>query len=173
MPDKSRAFGSRIEVGLSNMQEDVKMGIPPDQYLHECADRLSIAYALDLFIGNKDRHFGNFLFRRNSLGSRTIMPIDYSHAWWIEGWPPVDITQSASATRNHLDIVRAIGLWRSAHALMALGTLSQIRKETIDAWLQTAPNEWVDNAQCEAMLNWWGSSAMQARVSECVKYCQL
>lgn len=61
---------------------------------------------------------------------------------------------------------------RQLKYFMALGTLSQIRKETIDAWLQAAPIEWVDNAQREAMLSWWGSSAMQARVSECVKYCQ-
>jgi len=172
MPDGSRAFGSRIEVGLSNMQDDVKAGTPPDQYLADCADRLSIAYALDLFIANADRHFGNFLFRCNSLNQRTIMPIDYSHAWWVAGWPPADLTAAHSATTNHLKIVRALGLWRAPQALMALGTLSQISPSTLGVWLDAMPEVWLADDQKSRLLTWWGNDHFHAHVSKCVQYCQ-
>jgi hypothetical protein len=172
MPDGSRAFGSRIEVGLSNMQDDVKSGTPPEEFLVECADRLSIAYALDIFIANTDRHFGNFLFRRNSLNQRTLMPIDYSNAWWVSGWPPADLTASHSTTSIHLEIVRGMGLWRTSHALMALGTLSQIPHHTLRGWLDAMPKAWFSEVQKASFLTWWGGSEFHAHVSKCVKYCQ-
>lgn len=172
LPDGSRAFGSRIQTGLTHMEEVVRNGAAPDVFLADCADRISIAYALDIFTANIDRHFGNFLFGMNSLNQRTAMPIDYSHAWLVGGWPLHDITLKSNPTTLHMSIIRGLGLWRAPQALMALGSLSQIKSETVAHWLSVMPAEWCAAPQNEAIVTWWGGEDFHARVSKCVQYCQ-
>ncbi len=171
MPDGSRAFGSRIESGLADLQkEQQQSGSPPN--LEACAGKLSAAYAMDLFIGNEDRHFGNFLFKRNSLNRLCFMPIDYSHAWWVRGWPLANITGKSCATTVHIQILQALGFWRTPDALFALGTLSQLSQETIARWLNEMPQDWLSGRDRDTLVTWWSSEEMHARVSKCVLYCK-
>lgn len=172
MHDGTRAFGSRLQPGLSNMEAEIKAGTNVVTYLSDCADRLSIIFAMDLFVANIDRHFGNFLFGVNSLGQRTVMPIDYSHAWWVGGWPLPDITNHTNATTNSVTIVRAMGLWRSPAALIALGSLSQIKPASIRSWLDQMPPSWLEESDKVALVTWWGSEDFHARVSKCISHCQ-
>lgn len=171
LPDGSRAFGSRIQPGLRHMEEEVRSGISPEVFLADCADRLSMAYALDVFIANIDRHFGNFLFGTNSLNKRTAMSIDYSHALLVGGWPLRDIIGKNNPTTLHMKILRGMGLWRSPQALMALGTLSQVKRDHIARWLLDMPPSWLEKAKGEAFVTWWGNEDFHARVSKCVQYC--
>lgn len=172
MHNDSRAFGSRIQPGLSHMQSEIDNGVGVVDYLAGCADRLSIIYAMDLFVANIDRHFGNFLFGVNSLGQRTVMPIDYSHAWWVGGWPLKDITAHNNATTNSIAIVRAMDLWRAPAALLALGSLSQIKAVTVRKWLDLMPPSWLNESDKIALVTWWGSEDFHARVSKCISHCQ-
>ncbi|MBO9680926.1 MAG: hypothetical protein J7556_22090 [Acidovorax sp.] len=172
MPDGGRAFGSRIQPGLVNMEEAVRDGIPPETFLRDCADRMSIAYALDLFVANIDRHFGNFLYSVNSLNQRTAMPIDYSHAWWVGGWPLPEIHNKSNPTTTHMNILRGMGLWRAPQALMALGTISQIRPNTVSGWLTQMPANWLSEENKGKLVTWWGTEEFHARVSKCVTHCQ-
>ncbi|MCR8961172.1 hypothetical protein M0765_026610 [Variovorax sp. S2] len=172
MPDGTRAFGSRIQPGLTRMEEAIQSGVRPEDFLADCADRLSVAYALDVFIANIDRHFGNFLFGTNSLNKRTAMPIDYSHALLVGGWPLRDIIGKHNATTLHMAILRLMNLWRSPQALMALGTLSQVKKDQVGQWLLGMPPSWLHPEKIEAIVTWWGGEDFHARVSKCVQYCQ-
>lgn len=172
LPDGSRAFGSRLETGLAHMADYIKQGISPEKFLSDCAGRLSVAYAMDLFAANIDRHFGNFLFGTNSFGLRTVMPIDYSHAWLVGGWPIKDIHDKANATTNHMEIVRGMGLWRAPEALMALGTISQIRSPSVASWLQQMPSSWMSQVEQDTVVTWWGGEDFHGRVSKCVQACQ-
>ena len=172
LPDGSRAFGSRIEAGLALMEEIIKDGTPPGRFLDSCAGRISVAYAMDLFVANIDRHFGNFLFGTNSVGARTVMPIDYSHAWTVGGWPIRDIHEKSNPTTVHLSILRALGLWRAPEALIALGTLSQVRQSSVQHWLEQMPEEWATESERATVVTWWGSEDFHARVSKCVQSCQ-
>lgn len=172
MPDGSRAFGSRIQPGLVDMHDAVRDGTPPEVFMADCADRMSIAYALDLFVANIDRHFGNFLYSVNSLSQRTAMPIDYSHAWWVGGWPLHDIHHKTNPTTIHMDIMRGMGMWRAPQALMALGTISQIRTTALESWLEQMPAQWLSEANKATLVTWWGGDEFHSRVSKCVTSCQ-
>lgn len=170
MPDGARVLGSRIEAGLTDLQKK-----PQDEVIHAlaaCAGRLSAAYSMDLFLANEDRHFGNFLFRPNSLGALACMPIDYSRAWWVCGWPPPNLALQACATTNHMAILRAVALWRAPEALLALGSISQIKPATVSSWLDDMPDQWLDAAMRNTLLQWWESPAFQLRLSQCVAYCK-
>jgi hypothetical protein len=171
MPDGTKAFGSRIHSGMTLMKDAVQ-GIDPAEYLASCADRLCVAYAMDLFVANIDRHFGNFLFGTNSLEQRTVMPIDYGHAWRVGGWPLRDILQKSNPTTNHIVILRGMLLWRVPAALNALGTISQIPHETIDRWLSDMPDSWLTHEQKSETVGWWGSEDFHGRVSTCVHHCK-
>lgn len=171
MHDGSRAFGSRIETGLSLMKDAIA-GTDPADYLASCADRMCVAYAMDLFVANIDRHFGNFLFGTNGLGLRTVMPIDYGHAWRVGGWPLKDIINKSCPTTNHIEILRGMGLWRPSSALTALGTISQIPADRIELWLSDVPSSWLASAQRAETIEWWSGDDFHSRVSKCVKHCK-
>lgn len=172
MPDGSRVFGSRIESGLARMEKLVREGTAPEMFLAACADRLSVVYAIDLFVANIDRHFGNFLFGENSLGQRTVMPIDFGHALLVGGWPLPSILEKPNPTTTHLKILRHMDLFRAPAALMALGTLSQINAVTVERWFDQVPVQWIQTQQKNALIDWWNSDDFNARVSKCVEYCQ-
>jgi hypothetical protein len=172
MPDGSHAFGSRLQKDMQHMQDYIAKGQSPEDFLKNCDDRMSVIYAMDLFIANIDRHFGNFLFGTNSMGQLTVMPIDYSHAWWVGGWPLRDITSHANITNNNINILRALGLWHSAPALMALASLSQVRANTVQGWLNQMPPSWLSEADKNTLVTWWGTEEFHARVSKCISHCQ-
>lgn len=170
--DGKKYLGSRIEQGLHEMS--VK---PLEQVIQElkgCAGTMSAAYAMDLFLANDDRHFGNFLFRPNSYGQMACMPIDYSRAWWVRGWPPRDLTDPKlpSTTTNHVNIMRAVGLWRPADALVTLSKISQIKPDAAKLWMKAMPAEWIGQSETDTLLKWWGSTDFHGHLSKCIEYCK-
>jgi hypothetical protein len=168
--DGAPVFGSRIEAGL------VELSVLPHaeviQRIASCAGRMSACYALDLLLGNEDRHFGNFLFRQRADGTLACIVIDWSRAWWVRGWPPQQIAGCACATTNHIGILRSLGLWSPAEALLTLGKASAIAMPTITRWLDDMPLQWLPSAERATLLAWWGSNAFHARVADCVAHCR-
>lgn len=168
--DGALVFGSRIEAGLTDLATEPQANVPAR--IASCAGRMSGAYALDLFMGNNDRHFGNFLYRAQSDGRLAAMVIDWSRAWWVGGWPPQDLTTAASATSNHVHILRALKLWSPTDALLTLGTVSSVPVSAVKDWLDKMPASWLTPADRGTLLAWWGSPAFQSRISACVSYCR-
>jgi hypothetical protein len=168
--DGAPVFGSRIEAGL------VELSTFPQpeaiQRIAACAGRMSACYALDLLLGNDDRHFGNFLFRKRSDGALACIVIDWSRAWWVRGWPPQQIGGRACATTTHMGILRSLGLWSVPEALLTLGTVSAIAVPTINRWLDDMPLQWLPSAERATLSTWWGSDAFHARINDCVAHCR-
>lgn len=171
MPDGSRALGSRLESGLLSLEDTIRNGADQVSILRPCIRQLSACYALDLFLGNTDRHFGNFLFRKNSLGDLSLMPIDYDHAWLCNGWPPTDITSLPCKTTTHLKMLPPMGLWSSAEAIMALSRIDQLSADRINTWMDDCPEEWVTPEVRDNIVTWWGQSDFHDRVTKCVNAC--
>ena len=80
-------FGSRWEGGVTAMAD-----LTPDQQfwcLSDNAETFSACLALDLLLGNADRHFGNYLFRQNRQQRFGVLAMDFSRAMATQGWPRV------------------------------------------------------------------------------------
>lgn len=168
--DGALVFGSRHEGGLVDLK-----ALTPDQQLEElshCAGRMSACFALDLVLGNEDRHFDNFVYRRRDDGRLTAMPIDWGRAWWVTGWPPRDVHTRACTTTTQIDLLRALNVWQPAEALMALGTLSSIPLQSVLAWADEMPIEWLPAAERGKLIAWWASEAFHARISSIISKCR-
>ncbi|MFN4114950.1 MAG: hypothetical protein ACK4F7_00430 [Inhella sp.] len=168
--DGAAVFGSRIEGGLFETET-----LEPEARIQEfqaCAGRLSACFALDLLVGNEDRHFGNFLYRRRADGLLAILAIDYNRAFWLSGWPPALSSLRQTMTLTGLEMLRALGLWRPVDALTTLGTASTIRVQDLTDWISALPAQWIPEAQRQQLLDWWGSPAFFAHVSACTQHCR-
>ena len=78
-------FGSRFEGGI----EDPARLSAHDQLnmFRDSKGPVSAILALDHFVGNDDRHKGNFIFRRNFNEKWVPLAIDYSRALYVRGFP--------------------------------------------------------------------------------------
>lgn len=167
--DGARVFGSRIEGNVSELDK-----LPPEEAIHKilgCEGRMSACYAMDLFIANEDRHFGNFVFREMSSKVVTAMPIDYSRAWWVHGWPPQLDPVRHNATTHHIGVMREIGKWASAEAALTLGRIGSIKRTDVENLLRDMPEEWLDNATRATTLAWWESPDFHAHIQACMNFC--
>lgn len=164
------AFGSRFEGGLTipnhtTHEEVIKR-------VKDCASSMSAAYAMDMFLGNEDRHFGNFLFRSNSADQLACLPIDYSRAWMAGGWPPRSIAQSSCTTMTHVSILRALKVWDAPRAVVALGQIASVQASSVDHWFDEMPEEWISGSDRSAIVSWWGSADFHSRLQDCIRYAQ-
>lgn len=168
--DGAPVFGSRHEAGLVNLQELS----PLDQAreLSNCQGRICACFAIDLFLGNEDRHFGNFLFRRRADGLLTAMPIDWGRAWFVNGWPPRDVHLRKCITTNHIELLRSMNLWSPTDALMLMGTLASVSASRMAAWAEEMPAAWLSQVQRGTLAGWWGGEAFHARVSTIIEFCR-
>lgn len=168
--DGSLVLGSRHEGGLVALR-----GLSPAEQmtrLVQCHGRMSGCFALDLMVGNEDRHFGNFLYRERDDGQLVAMPIDWGLAWWVTGWPPRDVHKRNCTTTTQLQILRSAGAWSAPEALMTIGTISSIPSARLRSWMESMPEPWLNATMRRDLLAWWGSDAFHARLSACVEFCR-
>lgn len=168
--DGAFVFGSRHEAGLV----DLKTLTPAQLFdeLQRCAGRMSACFALDLVLGNEDRHLDNFLYRRRDDGRLVAMPIDWGRAWWLNGWPPRDVHARACTTTNQIEVLRALQAWSPPEALVALGALSSVPVARLMVWADEMPDTWMPPAQRSNLALWWGSEAFHARISSIIAHCR-
>lgn len=169
LPDGAEAFGSRIEGGL-----DAPLAAEPQALLNAIqgnADILCSVLAADVWFANNDRHWNNFLWRRNDLGALAPMPIDFSRAFMMAGWPLPDIRSMACNTTTLVASLRQMALWRPAVAAVTLTRVGSIDRQDVDQWLHAAPAEWLAEPQRQQLVAWWGGQNFQQRLQDCVGYC--
>lgn len=175
MQDGTIAFGSRWHDGalpsranpsITPWWQRVKTNAIP---LSGIRSTLSRIYAFDHFVHNTDRHAGNFLVLPQRAG-HAVLAYDYSRAWAIYGWPlPALPFNTASPTEQ------TVRLQRSLRALYGdyidrtetrklLETLAQVPVSKVEKIIGEQPDDWMNDAQKNAILAWWSSSAMTARL---------
>lgn len=169
MPDGDTAFGSRLEGGVETIQGRSGSDLVAD--LSSCADTLSGILALDLWYGNEDRHFNNFVWRRNELQQTTPMVIDFSRAFLVRGWPLQDLRQVPCNTNTLISSLRSSGLWRPQAASLALARVASITQTSCNSWLDDSPGDWLDEQQRIALTTWWNSQPFHERIQHCTVYC--
>jgi hypothetical protein len=159
------AFGSRIEGGVT---EWAAMGPSKAREAFNAASEIvSAILAFDLFVGNVDRHTGNFLFRKNSSGQWVPLAIDYSRALLIRGFPN-DTFPMATNENTQITIaqMKLANFWSGPFAIKTVELLRSIGVEHLRHWMIEMPNAWLTDESRRLLIEWWQSDSFKSRLDK-------
>lgn len=161
-PNQIPAFGSRWEGGLTELT--ARGAVSVLELYRECSGVLSATLALDLFLGNDDRHMKNFLFRKTHGERFAAIAIDYSRAFLVKGFPFDQFPQSANTRTNAtINLHKRGETWNGPFAVHALGRVLEISTAHLEHWINEMPKEWLSRSDAAKLLHWWGSDAKNER----------
>lgn len=155
-------FGSRIEGAVSSYRD-----LPPNERVEavrQCSQAMCGLLALDLFVGNDDRHLDNWLMRKNLSGQWAPLCIDFSRALFRRGFPNDAWPLPKCNTLTTIDLLRAARLWDAAYALFAVEQLQRVTPAVLQHWLQDCPLEWLPQPARNSLAAWWASPAYHSRL---------
>lgn len=163
----TQSFGSRFEGGVKQWADYS----PTEQYplLNLCGKEMSRILALDMFVGNDDRHLNNFLFRNQKIAGATIVfAMDFSRGLFVQGWPR-DFCPMRSDTNSMmtLALLKSLGIWGQAAAKLTLASIQSVSALEIEAWLLEMPVSWVQRSRIAEVKAWWSSAELNQRLSIC------
>jgi hypothetical protein len=177
MPDGSLVFGSRWEGGI--LANHPTTMIPPTwvQMVHGGAipiaglrPALSRIYAFDHFVHNIDRHSWNFLVRQNQ-NRWALLAFDYSRAWTYHGFPlpalpfnVADPNERTVRTQRALSLAFGGCYIDADDAVNTLETIQRVPKYRVKTIIKSHPKEWLPKPTRDAILSWWKSTEMTARI---------
>ena len=165
LADGKLAFGSRFEGGIY----EVPTYGPRQQFeaLAESANGVSATLAFDLFVGNADRHIGNFLFRKNQAKQWTITGIDFSRAFLVRQFPNDEFPlRPDSHTRKTIALMKDRQLWQGPFAVNSISRLLNVQRGHLEHWFKEMPPEWLSVQDQNTLMEWWQSPAFHKRVTE-------
>ena len=172
LPDGSRCFGSRIEAGLVPFTADQANPKAQMQMLIDSGGQLSQIVALDMFVGNGDRHTNNFLWRRNERGDSVPMVIDFSRAVVALTVPPPFICGISCSTMNLLPFLKKLGAWEPETAVLGLNKMHSIERHHVERWLSEVPTDWLPDPERSTLLDWWGNEEFSSHIAGCIEACE-
>ncbi|MFT8863259.1 MAG: HipA family kinase [Acetobacter fabarum] len=169
LSDGSIVFGSRRIACVSDKMITVNFLITPTNAYTDGSNSglisiLSSIYALDLFLNNDDRHFGNYLSIDDG-GIRRLYVFDFSRAlFW--NWP----WHGFPAAQKHTKTGQCGVFLRQAHGfdIVAAGNtidrLEQIDSSMISSWINRMPEDWLPVSTKLSFLDWWASDQKPRRL---------
>ncbi len=162
---KEYVFGSRFEGGIT---EFTTKGPSVDlEMFRQSAEPVSAVLAFDLFVGNEDRHRGNFLFRKNRDERWVPLAIDYSRALLVRDFPnDVFPIPEESNTRRTIHLLKRAGLWQGPFAVFSLESLAEVTSDHLRHWFMEMPSEWMSEAAKATLLQWWSSDSFKRRLND-------
>ncbi len=169
LPDKSHVFGSRWSGGVikpvhgGHWFERVQDGRIDFKY---ASSVLSRVYAFDQFIHNPDRHLLNLL-AHDQVDGFALLAMDYSRAWIINGFPlprtPLPFCNTVKAQR-WLRQLWGKDYINQQDVQEALENIQGIPVTRIRRIFDEEPNDWLPSSTKQAILKWWNSADMLARL---------
>jgi hypothetical protein len=155
-------FGSRVVLnGGPGGTANILTGTLP---LAEASTVLSKIYAIDLFLGNGDRHPDNFMVEDDPAGAPRIRVIDFSEAQALID--PDQRTNIPAAGTSTVTVGRALrahypfSLDAAALALDRLAAIASL-KEILDEM----PTDWLTPDTRNEIATWWLSAAKSAHIT--------
>ena len=159
------AFGSRFEGGVID-QKSVGTGNQL-QMFKDCAGPVSAILALDVFVGNEDRHRGNFLFRKNFEEMWVPVAIDYSRALFVRGFPDDTFPMSSTChTNNTIKVLKSAEIWDGPFAVFALDSLRNVQRSNILHWMNEMPPRWLSPPLKHRFVDCWQSDEFRQRLEK-------
>jgi hypothetical protein len=159
-----RIFGSRLESGVSvpnttsELAEQVKVC--------QNASIFSAVLAIDLSLGNGDRHWHNWLPQHQADGKVFVRTVDFSRGWPTIH-PPVDPGKmERSQTADAWRIWPSVGIqYDQQSAFEVCDTMSTLTSPWLSSILADLPTSWFDSQKADALAAWWDGT-WETRVAE-------
>jgi hypothetical protein len=163
--DGSYAFGSVWEGAASTIKHhaDVMRVLSGEIPVVGIQSFFSKVYALDLFVNNIDRHFGNYIFRPSYSG-QIALAFDFSRAWFAFNPYGFEAAIEDNATSNSIQWIKRYEKYNKAEAERCLDIIKALTAELVEAMLSSFPQEWLSVEDKQSFLEWWGSEARIQRV---------
>jgi hypothetical protein len=124
--------------------------------------------ALDWFLGNWDRHYANLVFYE-CAGARCVQAVDYEKG--LLSYEQMRLSDPAKAkhdtsTSQTARTLNGVWPWQASmpDIFDVLDRLGNVTAAHVEAWIQSAPQEWAPRDIVEPCVHWWLSSAPTARV---------
>jgi hypothetical protein len=159
-------FGSRKIQGVASKVETSRLlisraGANSVPVPGLCA-ALSEIYAVDMFLGNVDRHDENFVAIRDGQ-SYLLIPIDFGHSlFWNRS---LDVfPSSVQPTRRYgLEIRSQHGFdVRAANAI--IDRIAALPSSTISGILSATPSDWLSDRERSEFEGWWSLGGPTAKL---------
>ena len=159
LPDGRMGFGSRFEGGVVATQ------VPPTAFGAYCNPEV-VAHTLcfDLFVGNDDRHPGNWLPTRTTPTEMLLRPIDFSRALLLR-WPMV-LPPWGQHCNSHLyyQVAAALGHCPASQVLAFAVKIEGLGKPAWRTIVESVPGGWLDDSERRELVNWWLSPMWHTRL---------
>jgi hypothetical protein len=133
--------------------------------LAEARDVLSAIYAVDLFLGNWDRHADNLMIEQDA--SPRIRVMDFSEApALIDPAARKKIPGAGTATVASGRTLRALYGFSNDAAMRALNRLDAVTDARLKEIVDVMPADWLPSAVRDELLKWWSSPDRTAHVAK-------
>lgn len=147
-------FGGRIEAGLKRPQAAPEY----EQLIQRCANRqvFSGVLAVDLCLGNYDRHWDNWLYQERADGSLVMRAIDFSRAWPTGHPPMTPVAMATHNTRLAFDLWGHVGIaWDRVLSQTCCAKLRALPPDWLHHLFQGLPVDWMTTPDGPALCMWW------------------
>lgn len=166
LPDGRDAIGSRLEGNVVEQEF-----IPTARAQADNPDVVSGTYVLDLFVGNGDRHKGQWLLTEAG-GGVLLRPIDFSRAWFFR-WPlPIppfgpgsNLRRGHDNSHDYYAMAKRHGVVLTDEAVAAWECLRGLPKNAWRSIIGSVPHGWLTPQETIDLVNWWWSPQWHARIS--------
>lgn len=164
--DGSLAFGSRWEDDCNqiyNFEPAFKIN-----FVIENAPEMSRTFALDIFYGNDDRHFGNFISTKRA-GEDALLAMDFSRAGPAISKPfghdKLPDECKTEMSMNYLKNNGSRSVFDDVKFTECKTAIEKLTKADMGIILDSAPVEWFNGVSKDDILNWWDTE-FKTRIKE-------
>lgn len=175
MPDGSLAFGSKWEPPSTFIVDP--SGCDKDELLLRLsgtADGLSQMLTLDCFLPNKDRHFGNIMFKPQQKFQQ-VLAFDWSELECVKNcFLPEKLTDKSNTIRtiNYLILLEQASNknYLSSKKISEYSNrIKEIDSKDISTVLHSVPVEWHNGIDINGIIEWWNPDNIALRLTEALE----
>jgi hypothetical protein len=127
---------------------------------------LAAIYAVDLFVGNGDRHADNFIIEPDANTAPRIRLIDFSEAsTLLDAHFRANLPGLGTGTVATGRTLRTKYGFSTVAAELALDRLDAVTAPQLNQILAEMPVDWLAKQIQDELLTWWSSSARADRIT--------
>lgn len=167
-PDGRIVFGSRKVAGVADAIETASfMTTPTVDELGQGegfpGSYLSMVHALDMFLKNVDRHYGNFVSVRDG-SSRRLYAIDFGRSlfwdWPLNGFP-VGNDQTVVVGRR----LRRLHKFDKNAAQSVVELIRNVPGSVVEQMISEMPDGWLSPRLADEFMTFWNGDGRQLRLN--------
>lgn len=127
------------------------------------ADLFGKTLALDTFSHNTDRHQDNFLYL-DLAGEIVARVIDFSHAWFVAGWPLPALPMGPCNTTTQWPVLRAQSPTPYMPRVDVLDAIAALPEDWLLSTCEAMPPTWRTGLDTDQLNSWWQGGGRTERI---------